>query len=163
MPIPSYKQIHIKSSERNIIFEQLDSHCFGQVPYLICIDHMSEQESILKSLEFYFDQKETNVYPYPVYIISNIENYKGELLIINSLDNSPQFFKQKIKQLNVKENKILQKIKLKQNSLQNIKRQDYNPFINNYAKIHKELKLLHQEQLFYDKLLEKMEKMNEQK
>lgn len=163
MPIPSYKQVHIKSEKKEMIFDQLSIHQFGQVPYILSIDHLTAQDLAIVAIEEYFELNKVSNYPYPIYIVSTVKNYLGPLQIKNAIEDCPKFYKQKIKQLNNKENKILQKIYLKQKNLQNIRLEDYLPFLNEYAKSHKRLNELYKEQVFYEELIEKLEKYYEQK
>lgn len=157
MPIPSYKQVHIKSEKRELIFDQLNFHQFGQVPYIFSIDHLENQIEALKNIEDFVEEKRLSNYPYPIYIVSDIQNYRGELSIFLSLAECPSFYKQKIKQLNVKENKILQKIYLKQKNIQNMRALEYRPYLEEYGRSHKKISHLYQEELFLTGLLTQLE------
>lgn len=163
MSIPSYKQVHIKSDKKELVFDQLNQHQFGQVPYIFSINHLCDQNLVIHSLETYFIKNQISFYPYPIYIISSLENYRGPLLLRKSIHHCPSFYNQKIKQLNAKESKILQKIHLKQKNLQNIRAEDYKTYLNEYARYHKKLNHLYNEQLFYEGLIEKLESYYEQK
>lgn len=163
MPIPSYKQLHIKKSNRLDIFDQLNFHQFGQVPYVFSIDHLENEIEALANIEDYFYEYKLSHYPYPTYIVSNIQNYQGPLLLVQTIEQCPRFYKQKVKQLNVKENKILQKIYLKQKNMNNLKDFDYQPAIEEYAKGHKKLSHLNHAKKFYDQLNNILEKFYDQK
>lgn len=157
MPIPSYKQIHIKSEERSKIFDQLNFHQFGQVPYIFSISHLGNELVALKNIEDFLEENQLSNYPYPIYIVSSIQNYRGSLELFSTIEECPKFYKQKIKQLNVKENKILQKIYLKQKNLQNIRAVEFTPYLNEYGRAHKKLFNLHKEEVFLSKLANKLE------
>lgn len=157
MPIPSYKQVHIKSEKRDLIFDQLNFHQFGQVPYLLSISHLENQIEALKNIEDYIAEQKLSNYPYPTYIISDIQNYRGHLELFNSIEQCPSFFKQKVKQLNVKENKILQKIYLKQKNIQNMRELEYRPYLEEFGRSHKKLSHLYKEDVFLSNLLTKLE------
>lgn len=163
MPIPSYKQIHMKAESRNSTFDQLSAQQFGQVPFVLSIDHLANQIESLKNIEDYLIEKNLTNYPYPVYIISSVDNYLGKLQLFKNISECPRFYKQKIKQLNIKENKILQKIYLKQKNLQNIQGIDIVPHFSDYAKTHKKLHNLKREESFYDLLIGKLEEYYDQK
>jgi hypothetical protein len=156
MPVPSYKQVNIKSSLKAEVYNQLNTHQFGQVPYVLNIDHLEDQMMALASIEDYFSDKEIPQYPYPIYVISTLENFGGQLKIFRSFQECPQFFRQKVKQLNVKENKILQRIYLKQNKLKNIKEEEFLPHLKEYSSNHTRLYEMRWEELFYQKLKEKL-------
>lgn len=163
MPIPSYKQIHIKSEAREVIYDQLNFHQFGQVPYILSISHLENEIEALKNIEDYLAEKKLSNYPYPIYIVSSIQNYRGEMEIFPRIEECPKFYKQKIKQLNVKENKILQKIYLKQKNLQNMRNLEYAPYLKEYGKSHKKLHLLYQEDSYLTQLIDKLEEYYDEK
>jgi hypothetical protein len=158
MAIPSYKQININFEDKKSVFEQLALHQFGQIPYIINISHLTEQYSALKNIEQYFTENEVNNYPYPIYIISTIKNYFGIFHIFESIEACPSFFKQKIKQLNTKENKILQKIYLKQKNLNNMNGLNSKNIFKYYSQSHKTIYNLEKEKHFLDNLKFKLEK-----
>jgi len=157
MAIPSYKQVNINFEDKNSVFNQLSMHYFGQLPFLITISHLNEQYSALKNIEQYFVENEINNYPYPIYIVSTIKNYFGPFHIFESVEACPKFYKQKIKQLNTKENKILQKIYLKQNNLKNMKSLNHKSVFEFYSESHKTIFNLEKEKSFLDKLTAKLQ------
>jgi hypothetical protein len=157
MPIPSYKQIHIKSEAREMIYDQLNFHQFGQVPYILSISHLENEIEALKNIEDYCEEHRLSNYPYPLYVVSTLQNYRGALEIFESIEQCPKFYKQKIKQLNVKENKILQKIYLKQKNLMNMRNLEYRPYLEEYGRSHKKLHTLYQEEVYLNKLAQKLE------
>ena len=114
MAIPSFKQVNINFPTKEKIFEQLSLHQFGQLPYIFTISHLEDEVQALSFIEEYLQENDISNYPYPIYIISTLKLYKGPFTLFEKIEELPRFFKQKIKQLNTKENKILQKIYLKQ-------------------------------------------------
>ena len=157
MAIPSYKQVNINFEDKNSVFNQLSMHQFGQLPFLITISHLNEQYSALKNIEQYFVENEINNYPYPIYIVSTIKNYFGPFHIFESVEVCPKFYKQKIKQLNTKENKILQKIYLKQKNLKNMNSLNHKNVFEFYSESHKTIFNLEKEKSFLDKLTAKLQ------
>ena len=157
MAIPSYKQVNINFEDKNSVFNQLSLHQFGQLPFLITISHLNEQYSALKNIEQYFVENEINNYPYPIYIVSTIKNYFGPFHIFESVEACPKFYKQKIKQLNTKENKILQKIYLKQKNLRNMNSLNHKNVFEFYSESHKTIFNLEKEKSFLDKLTAKLQ------
>jgi len=158
MAIPSYKQININNSTRNSIFTQLEPHVFGQLPYILNIDHLSDQFEAIAVIEEFFEKIRVTNYPYPIYIISTLKNYHGPFSIFESINECPAFFKQKIKQLNARENKIIQKIYLKQKNLLNMQGHNYEEDLKDYSLSHKEIHHLHKEAIFLNNLKDKLEK-----
>jgi hypothetical protein len=156
MAIPSYKQVNINFEDKNSVFNQLSLHQFTQLPYLINISHLNEQYSALKNIEQYFMENDINNYPYPIYIISTVKNYFGPFHIFDSVESCPKFFKQKIKQLNTKENKILQKIYLKQKNLKNMNTLNHKEVFELYSESHKKIFYLEKEKTFLDNLTDKL-------
>ena len=40
MAIPIYKQVHLKSEQKDMILEQIKIHKFGDTPYLFILSHL---------------------------------------------------------------------------------------------------------------------------
>ena len=158
MSIPSYKQININNSTQESIISQLEPHNFNNIPYVLNISHLSDQFEAISIIEEFFEKHNISNYPYPIYIISNLKNYHGPFSIFESLSECPKFFKQKIKQLNARENKIMQKIYLKQKNLLNMQGHNYENHLKDYSLTHKEIHHLHKEDLFLSKLQNKLKK-----
>ncbi len=157
MAIPSYKQININNSSVESVKDQLDLHVFGQLPFILTISHLSNEAEALSSIEDYLEQKSITNYPYPIYIVSTIKNHNGLFSIFETQHECPQFFNQKIKQLNSRENKIIQKVYLKQKNLQNMQGHNFEETLHKYAQNHKEIHILEKEKDFLRSLTEKLE------
>lgn len=156
MAIPHFKQININNSTEESINHQLSSYTFGHMPYILNISNLSDQFEALSIIEEFMESEGITNYPYPIYIISDLKNYHGPFSIFEDIKDCPSFFKQKIKQLNSRENKILQRIYLKQKNLFNMQGHNYEENLKDYSFHHKEIYHLHKESLFLSKLKEKL-------
>jgi hypothetical protein len=158
MAIPSYKQININNSTEDSIITQLEPHSFDQLPYVIDISHLSDQFEAISIIEDFFSDHQITNYPYPIYIISTLKNYHGPFSIFESLSACPKFYKQKLKQLNARENKIMQKVQLKQKNLLNMQGHNFEEDLIDYSLAHKLIHHLHKESLFLNRLQEKLKR-----
>lgn len=163
MAIPSYKQVNINFSDEKNIDKQLSMHQFGQLPYIFNISHLKDQITALRNIENHMQMKQISNYPYPIYIISDIKNHHGLFSLFEKIEHIPKFFKQKIKQLNTKENKILQKIYLKQHNLENMNGVNFKESIDEFAISHQAIFKTVKEKEFYDKIIKKLEKYYDKK
>lgn len=163
MAIPSFKQVNINFASREKIYNQLSLHQFGQLPYILTISHLEEEVQALKYIEDYLEEHDISNYPYPIYIISKIKLYKGPFSLFEKIEDLPKFYKQKIKQLNTKENKILQKIYLKQQNLMNMNGVDFTYVLKQYADSHKMIYNNIKESDFLDRISTKLEEYYDKK
>ena len=121
------------------------------------ISHLQDEVQALSFIEEYLQENDISNYPYPIYIISTIKLYNGPFKLFEKVEELPQFFKQKIKQLNTKENKILQKIYLKQQNLKNMNGVDFTYILKQYADSHKIIYNNMKEADFLDRISSKLE------
>jgi hypothetical protein len=161
MPIPSYKQVHIKGSDQNNITKQLSIHKYGNIPYVFIITHLENQIEAIENIETYLKDYEVPLWPYPIYVISSLTEYSGSLDIFDDIKSCPQFYNQKVKTPNVKEQDILHKLTLKQKNISNLKSYEYKPALDNYATGHKTIYRLSSEGLYLENLLFKLRDLND--
>ena len=156
MAIPIYKQVHLKSEQKDMILEQIKIHKFGDTPYLFILSHLQNQEIALKELETCIDELNIPNWPYPIFVISDIVGYQGKLEVFHDIQHCPAFFNKKLKSLNVKEQQVMQKLSLKQKNIQNLKSNEYHPPLNRYAKAHKAIFKIVKEAQYLEDLLQKL-------
>ncbi len=131
---------------------------FGHSPILLEIVHLKEhQESVLTTIENYFEEHDLNYAAYPIVILTTLERYHSKFYLTQDRKKIPQFFKQKLKQLTLKENQKLNFVELKQTHLHNLILSEYSKIINEYSKNHKEIHYLNRENEFYKVLLERID------
>ena len=158
MALPIYKQVHLKSDQKEQIFEQLKLHNFGDVPYLFILTHLENQQLALQGLEECIAELDLATWPYPLYVISNILGHKGRLEVLQDIQQCPQFFNKKVKPLHVKEQQLMQKLLLKQKNIKNLRKSEYQPVLNRYAKAHKAVFKASIEANYLENLLQKLTK-----
>ena len=135
MAPPIIKQIELLSNMKTNVHHFLNEQDFNERPTVISLMKFpDEQEPLLEMIEEYFENK---FFIYPVYILSSMPEFPTQLNVIDNLNQVPKFYKQKSKQLNIKENLIYNKIKLKQEQLKSINQSETTPTIKNYAFEHK--------------------------
>lgn len=156
MPIPTLKQIHLKSHKKDVIFEQFENHVFGTHPHIVHVAHLIEhQQEALSNLEWVFKKLHIWNQPYPIYILASISQYQGPLLIARELGDIPIFYRQKQKAPNVKESTFLKKIELKQKNLQNFQKEEVEEVLKDYTQSHKKLLRYAKEGIFLERFLKK--------
>lgn len=161
MAIPSYKKIHLKSETITEVKNQLSVLNFSQSPHIIIIEHLENQKLAIENLEFFLKGTRINFDVYPLYILTNLSDTPSKLNLIKELNQAPKFYYQKVKLLNVKENKLLTKIELKQRNLNALRYSDYKMHLKSYAEDHKKLAVLCNEGHFLDDLWNQLESKNE--
>lgn len=160
MGIPSYKQVHIRYTNKLEIYNQLKAFQFGKNPYIFIITHLEKQQEAIQSLENYFIEYDIESTPYPIFILANQNVNSSIIEVVQSMDQVPQFFHQKVKTPNIKEQAVLAKLDLKKENLSKLRSEDYNPILRNYSSFHKEIYELTREANFYETILKKMEDKN---
>ena len=157
MSFPVYKKISINSHQKRLIYSQLDQVDFGHQPFVFEMSHMiTKQDEALTNIEAYLNEHSINRFTYPLIIISNIQNYTGSLMVVNSLDKVPRFFKNKSKQLSTKENQKLKYVELKQTHMENLILEEFEPIIKEYTRSHKKIYQLNNENEFLNLLTKKI-------
>lgn len=135
MAPPIVKQIELLSETLANIIQFLDEQSFNERPHVISLQKFPEKQiELVQVLDDYFIDKS---FIYPVYILSQVTDYPTRLTLIQELSEVPRYYKQKSKQLNIKENLVFSKIKLKQNQLTNINMLEIKPILDQYAYDHK--------------------------
>ena len=159
MPIPTLKQIHLRSHRKESIFQQFENHIFTTHPHIVHVAHLIEhQEEALAHLEAVF--KELHIWgnPYPIFILSSVSNYQGSLLIVRELEDIPEFYGQKQRTPNAKESTTLKRIELKQKNLQHFYKDEINTILYDYTHSHKKLLRHAKEGMFLENFLKKQKK-----
>ena len=157
MNLPNYTIIHITSSKEEYIHQELSKVEFQQYPIVFNLLGLKEHQlSVIVQIENYLDINNIFTMPYGVYIISDCIDYGGKLTICPEPGLLPQFYKQKTKNLNNKENNLLKKINMKRESYRSLQRKDYLRAIQQYAKGHRALYHVFQECNYYERLLEQI-------
>jgi hypothetical protein len=110
MQLPIYKELFIKKADKDLIKKIFAASSIGRAPIVIKIEHLKDQHTALSIIEDIFRENLVSTkFPYPIYVLSTVENYIGDLNIIANMDNMPKFFQKRDKMLNVKEQNAINK------------------------------------------------------
>lgn len=153
MNIPSLKKVNIAKGSKIDLFDQLALVNFSSAPVAINISHLEDQERYLEFIEEYINENEIRLIPYPICVLVKDDLYSEKLLIIKKLKGAPNFYNQKIKPLNLKENALLKRISLLQNKIKNNNIAESQNVFKNYARYTKEVDLLDRQGKFINKII----------
>lgn len=155
--LPCYKNLHINSSDKRMIYAQLDQLQFGYNPfYFILTESNKDHEETVKAIEDYLLENQINFHPYPFYIIGNVKYYEGPLKIIPNKSYLPKFYNRKPRPLSSKENLVMNKLELKQTSVKNYADREVSPILFEYARAHKSIVYLKKELDFLEQLNQRL-------
>jgi hypothetical protein len=156
MNIPVYRHLKIILFSHEEISEILSGEFNLRHPVAIDISEMppTNQKDFIFFLEQYFKTRnESFLFPYPLYIICQIDPSTTEIPILFSKKDLPRFYTKKESRMNIKEASLANKNKLIQ---QEIKNADPNLYINelrNFGETHRTIFKQEIERNFYRKLL----------
>lgn len=163
MSLPCYKIIHLNSIEPRMIVSQLSKLNFYESPIVLNIEHLEDKQSeAIEYIDDYFVESGIDLFPYSVYVIGDCPFYTGKIFVAKDKASLPQFFNQKTKILNVKENSINAKVNLKKQKFLGIKSSVYKPVIKEYGRTHKRIYQLQREMDFLNTITTDLEKYFEQ-
>lgn len=138
MAPPILKIIELLTDKRDSLFSYLNEQNFDERPVFISLKKFPEKElELVELLEEYFSNKN---YLYNVYVQTQFLNLPSVLNLVRGIEEVPKFYKYKTKQLNMKENAVFNKIKLKQDQLRSINKNEVLPVLKAYANDHKTIK-----------------------
>ncbi len=154
MFVPSYKIIYLSSHTVKDIAVQVRGINFSSCPVVFHVLNLGDnQAEAIINLEAQLGALSVGIIPYGVYIVGEYAEYDGHFDLLPSQNLLPALYKQKSKNLNSKENSLLKKIELKKEKFKSIQNKDFLPVINKYAKEHKNLNILFQENTYLEHIL----------
>ena len=157
MALPIYKKIIIKSAQPRQINSQLDQIDFGENPFIFeFVDSIPDHVSCIGIIEEYFKDHEINTFSYPIFFVTEAEVSNSNFKTITKSSLAPSFFRQKSKQLTVKETQKLEVVKLKQLRLNSLRPSEFKPQLEEYGSNSKKISLLQTENFFYQNLIEEL-------
>jgi hypothetical protein len=143
MRLPFYKEIILQTLTAQEVEDILLQKKEKYSPTVINLLQLGVLQN--KALQMFESQIAKNKlaynFPYAIYFIANIDNYRGTLSVFKSSAELPEFFKGKEKIPNVKEAQLMNKIDLKAKKIEYIANTQIDNFtnINLGAKLQKEL------------------------
>ena len=159
--LPFYDEINIEPKDLFSIEKIIEKSKIGKVPIYFQISNLSKKHQKEFLNEFFELAKinDLNLYfPYPVYIISNLEDV-GEFetrLIFKKVDDLPSFYKKDLQKLRAKEVTILKKIFFNSERINNIDNRSKLNFVMENAKNQKHLFELTKEFNFLKNILDEL-------
>jgi hypothetical protein len=122
MGLPFYKEIVLQTLTAQEVENILSSKNEKHSPLTINLLQLGVLQN--KALQMFetimLKNKLSYNFPYAIYFISNIDNYRGSLSVFKTTSELPAFFKGKEKIPNVKESQLLNKIELKAKKIEYI-------------------------------------------
>ena len=139
MPLPLFRVVEILEVRRSSIWSKLVNAPIGKQP--VVVDVRTARDMELEALELvdeYLEENNVRDFPYKLYVLTNLSQHP-RLEVFKSWDDLPSFFKKKNRPLNMKENTLMAKVTLKQNSMENINFSEVQETLASYANKHKML------------------------
>ena len=159
--LPFYDEINIEPKDLFSIEKIIEKSEIGKVPIYFQISNLSKKHQKEFLNEFFELAKinDLNLYfPYPVYIISNLEDVREfeTRLIFKKVDDLPSFYKKDLQKLRAKEVTILKKIFFNSERINNIDNRSKLNFVMENAKNQKHLFELTKEFNFLKNILDEL-------
>lgn len=118
-----------------------------------------QQREFIGLIENYFTTKNVSfIFPYPLYLFTDLDSSISEMPVVNSLDELPSFYNEKDGKMNVKETHLLNRSRLLQQEIRNADPKVAGESLEHYGHIHRKIYKLDQERMFYRHLLDKITK-----
>ena len=163
MHLPQYKKILLQSESKSFIYSQLDQLDFGENPFIFELGKFNKDHDLTASvIEEYFEEHDINYFTYPIVLIGEFIEYSGTLFTAEEVSQAPSFYNiYKNKQLNAKELKKMQILKLKQTQLSNLRTTEFKSTIEEYASAHKQIRNMEKEISFFQRVILQLENTHE--
>ncbi len=161
MDLPKYKQIALTAFKPEELELFLHKEINFSSPITIDIKKLTldQQKEILGFIQNFIMQiNGSYLFPYPIYLISDLDPAMASMPIVKEIDQLPRFFSHKDSKINVKESQLLNKNKLLQKEIINSDFQQNQIIIEDFAHKHKIIHKLERERFFYRSLLNKLTK-----
>jgi hypothetical protein len=163
MDLPKYKHLTISSYAPEELENFLQKEINLNAPTAIDLKKLTidQQKEIIGLIQnFLMRVNGSFLFPYPIYLISELDQAMSSMPLVKDLTNLPRFFSHKESKINVKESQVLNKNKLLQKEIFNSDFQQNQIKIEEFANRHKLINRLENERLFYRSLLNKLNKRN---
>jgi hypothetical protein len=161
MNLANYQIITIQNSDLIQIYELLRPDLNLRRPVVLDLSLLNrdEQRDVVGIIEnWYSAHKASWIFPYPVYIICELEQAVAQIPIFKSTKQLPKFFKIKDNRITSKESHLVGRNEILQQEIKNVEPQETILNLKDYAEAHKRIWSLAQEEYFYRQLLNKLTK-----
>jgi hypothetical protein len=159
MNLPVYRHLKINHFSQEELSEILSEELNLRHPVAIDISEMlvADQKDFIYFMEQYFTKRnESFLFPYPVYLIGQMDSSNTQIPIVLSKKDLPKFFSKKESRMNIKEASLANKNKLIQQEIKNSDPNFYLNEIQSFGETHRIIFKQEIERNFYRKLLSQL-------
>jgi hypothetical protein len=161
MGIAFYHIHSLSNAYREEIHERLSTEINLENPVALDLRNLPVADQRLALIEietFFLTQNQSPRFPYPVYILTDLEDMASILVTLKSPDELPKFFSKRSSKLNVKETHLSQKNSLLQRAVKNSDPLHYSEVIKDFSEAHQTIYHQERERLFYEEILGRLKK-----
>ena len=159
MSLPVYHTIHIRSAQLDEIQQALGIDMNLRHPVALNLKTLDndQQREVIGVIENFFVSKNVSFkFPYPIYIVSDLDQSITNMPIARIPEELPKFFTQKDSKMNVKEMHLASKNKLLQQEVKNSDAASSEQNLSSYGAHHRQVHLLDLERQFYFAVLNRL-------
>jgi len=163
MSLPIYQHINVRTIQVEDLKNYLHRDMNGNHPVALNLKNLDfDQQTEMVSLieDFFSTHNFSYKFPYPIYLIMDLEKTITQLPSVKTLEELPKLFNQKDAKINIKESHLLTRNKLLQQEIKNADADSVTKSIQNYGSFHKKIFDLEKERLFYRSILDRLNKAN---
>ncbi|MCT4641961.1 MAG: hypothetical protein N4A33_06640 [Bacteriovoracaceae bacterium] len=154
MALPSLKKINLSKTTEPELYAQLSTIKFSLSPIILGVTAIEDQKAAVQTIDKFIKEKKIRTIPYPICIqVSQEDIHSQSCLVIKDAKEAPQFFSQKVKPLNLKENQLLSKVNLLQSKIFSSNSDEIEPILKEYTKNHKTIFSLEKQEAFFKEVL----------
>jgi hypothetical protein len=161
MSLPVYDFTSYKLSSIADLNQVLKVEMNLKHPCVLNLKHLEpkDQRTLLSHIEHFFVSNNISYkFPYPVYIVTDIDRATTGMLVVKETAELPRFFSQKEGKMNVKEMHLSSKNRLLQQQVINMDSIDTLKRTTQYGALHKKIYDLEAERQFYRSVLSRLTK-----
>ena len=159
MNLPVYEHVHIKTDSTEEILSKISTDMNMKSPIAIHLESLTreEQRETIGLIENYFETENISTkFPYPIYLISELESSITGMSLVKRQEELPKFFQQKEGRMNVKETHLAIKNRLLHQEIRNVDPEVMKKELGTYGSTHRLLYEAEKESSFYKSLLQKL-------
>jgi hypothetical protein len=158
MKFPYYVEITIENDKAQDFNLTMDPHSNQEYPLVINITALGKSQGRgLNLIEEYINTHNISAaFPYPIYVMTDYQNYKGALTLISSNKQLPTFYKKSSRKASTKEELQLLKNNMLSQKVSNFQHQENQYKIMKFSEQHKKMYLQSLEGSFLENLITKI-------
>lgn len=156
MSLPVYHHVHFKTDSSEEVLHKLSLDMNTKNPVVIhleALDREQQRECVGLIENFFYSANVSFDYPYPIYLVSELESSITGMSLVKTQAELPKFFIQKEGRMNVKETHLALKNRLLHLEIKNVDPSVLKSEITNYAETHRIIFEMESEGKFYRHIL----------